>query len=89
MDRSDFPLSVLDGTIITSTRRNGESVTLLTVQPGSPPPRLTLVEWRAWVAADHERMIQEFERWVGRGVLARWEADGEPGKTSGLPGGIP
>lgn len=58
----DFPLAVLDGTIvITSIRRNGEHVTLLTVQPRLPPPRLTLAQWRAWVAEDHARMVAELE----------------------------
>lgn len=72
----DFPLSVLDGTIVVmSVRRNGEHVTLLTVQPRLPPSRLTLAQWRAWVAEDHARMVAELEAWVGRGVLALYDQE--------------
>jgi hypothetical protein len=73
---NDFPLAVLDGTIvITSTRRNGEHVTLLTVQPALPPPRLTLPQWREWVAAGHARMVAELKVWIGRGVLALYDGE--------------
>jgi hypothetical protein len=66
----------LDGTIvITSTRCGGDPVTLLTVTPGIAPPRMTLAEWRVWVAADHARMVAELECWIGRGVLALYERE--------------
>lgn len=73
-DSGDFPLAVLDGTIVVkSIRRNGEHVTLLTVAPGLPPPRLSVAQWRAWLAEDHARMVAELEAWIGRGVLALYE----------------
>lgn len=75
-DSGDFPLAVLDGTIvIKSIRRNGEHVTLLTVTPGLPPPRLSVAQWRAWLAEDHARMVAELEAWIGRGVLALYERE--------------
>lgn len=71
---NDFTLSASDflaaPLVVTSTLRGGEPVTLLTISPGKPPARMTLDEWREWVAADHDRMLKELETWADAFVLA-------------------
>lgn len=60
--------------VVTSTPLGGEPVTLLSVAPSQPPSgRMTVDQWRKWVAADQDRMLKEFEAWANAFVLAMCE----------------